>query len=514
MEPERDCECARAPKSSRFGSFFRKYQVLVLTILMLILVKLPLLAYGILMECGEVQNISPPAFFVTIQMIMQPCLVDTDDYISRKYLRKILTIGSLVLAFGVISAGFAGLLFNERNIIFSLFYGPLGGIGAFVITALLRKILQGLFGANNSHVIDVVQGASQGFSQLLFPLLLAQIRTSFGAQMGILFLGSIVLHTLPLGLILSRSKLQLSVHNLVRYKSVALDDPMMDVNAPNSMKRWGNLMGINNNGEDDDDDLPMKNLTSQGVEIMDTIPEEDEISENSVEMLQKKQDSLEKFRMKKWKIFREYWQECRKILSELFVNPFRILFGRQIILPGVILKAFGIFVHILVISGLPCFTANNTLHLNSLESSTILAIMAIPIVVITFSSIWMEDLLQEKGKYWHIVGEICKFVGCIVFQASRTIFFLRLGILLLGVGEGIKIIQERILRECTIAEFGDEITWRVAQSYISAVSGYFVLIFTFCTNQFLAHFTFGTIFLITGLFYSAAIFIFALVHYF
>lgn len=362
------------------------------------------------MDCERFQSISPPVFFIAIQMIMQPCLVGAEDNIGQRHLRKILTCGSLTFSIGVFLAGIAELIFHEKNLLFSLLYGALGGIGAFLITAILRRIFEKLFGKSDSHLIDVILAGSQAISQLSLPVLLSLIRMEYGREMAVIILGSILLHTLPLVLLISQPHLNQPVHNLVRYHSVKLNDLEMPTN---SMKRWGNISGINNNFEEEDQ--PMKNVTSQGVEILDTIPEEDEgVSGKSVEIQEiKPKEYPEDLPGRKWLFFLEYWQEFLKIFTQLFINPFRYIVERQTLVPGVILKACDVFIYILMVSGLPCYASGSTFSLNFFDTAIFLTLMATPILVVTFSSAWMDDVLREKAKYWHIAGEICKLVGCI-----------------------------------------------------------------------------------------------------
>uniref|UniRef100_A0A1B0DJS7 Uncharacterized protein n=1 Tax=Phlebotomus papatasi TaxID=29031 RepID=A0A1B0DJS7_PHLPP len=410
MESEKDGENPEVEKICFLRRFLDKYQVLIISILTLVFLSGPHHLYGIVMDCERFQSISPPVFFIAIQMIMQPCLVESEDNIGQNHLRKILT-------------------------------------------------------------------------------------------------SSILMHTLPLVLLISQPHLNQPVHNLVRYHSVKLNDLEMPTN---SMKRWGNISGINNNFEEEDQ--PMKNMTSQGVEILDTIPEEDEgVSGKSVEIQEiKPKEYLEDLPGRKWLFFLEYWQEILKIFTQLFINPFRYIVERQTLVPGVILKACDVFIYILMVSGLPCYASGSTFNLNFFDTGIFLTLMATPILVVTFSSAWMDDVLREEAKYWHIAGEICKLIGCIVTTCAQTLFFLRMGVLFLGIGQGVfSVVQDRVLREIT-----QENDWRKTKCHTSAVCGYLVLIFTFFTNNLLLHFTLRTIFLTSAVFYSAAILIFTLTIYF
>ncbi|XP_059609433.1 uncharacterized protein LOC132256869 [Phlebotomus argentipes] len=475
--------------------------VTLLSIVTLVLLCAPQHIFGLLMDCERFQSISPPVFFIAIQMIMQPCLGESEDGIIRAFL----STGSLALSFGIIFASVSEIILQEKTLLFSLLYGALGGIGAFLVTTIIRRFLNRFFEENNANLIEVIESTSLALSQLLFPFLVMQMRMFYGADMALLFLGAILLHILPLGLILSHSRLQVQMHNLGRHQSVTPND----LKTPqNGMRRWGNMTGINNHHLADDYELPLKNITSQGVEIMDTIPEEDEgISGKSIDIPDIK---LRQFHTRKYYFLFEYCQESRRILSELFVNPFRSIIKRQILFPGVILRACDMLIYTLMVSGLPCLVTGEKYRLSLVESSILLSLMALPIILIALTSAWMEDVLCEKSKYWHISGEISKLVGCIIITSSHTIFFLRMGVLCLGAGQGLFIIlQERIIREIV-----DEDNWRLTRSHISAVSGYLLLILGFFTNHLIAIVEFSTIFLVTGLFYSAAIFSFILTTYF
>ncbi|GAB0100881.1 MFS transporter superfamily [Sergentomyia squamirostris] len=480
--------------------------LLILTILTLIPVNSPVHIYGLSSDCDKFESFSAPGLFVATQMLMQPSLLNLQEQITKLHLRKILALGSVMLSCGIILAGSFQVIFHERTITFVLFYGALSGIGSFLINGLLKKILEDIFDRKDNPLIDVIMSVTEGLGQLIFPIIFLQIIKNFGQEMSLLLLGSILLHILPLILLISHFNLPSSTKNLVRYQSVMLNDLKT---TPGIMKRWDKLIGINNNFEnyDDENDVPMKNLTSQGVEILDTIPEEDETGSSEKFHVPRERESA--FR-RKFRIFSGFCGEFWRIFMEMCVNPFRTLYEWQVLLSGIILKATDVFIYVLMISGLPCFASGKDFHLDQLNCAILISLMGVPVIVVTLASVWMEDVLSVKAKHWHTAGEICKFTGCLVLTSSRTVFFLRVGVLLLGSGHGVSgILQDRVLKEQV-----PEDDWRSIKSHIYSISGFLVFIFTIFVNHLLQYFTLASIFLIVGLFYSAAIFIFTLTNYF
>ncbi|CAG9803136.1 unnamed protein product [Chironomus riparius] len=534
---------------------------------------------------GSIALIWIPIIFNAVYLLVTPWLFNTlipstthaNSNAMRLTNRNVIIVFTLIMSAAISLSGFTFSYLNANFFLICLLYGVIGGMSSCVILGKMFVIINGILRNERLHLINFIYSFGTGLTQFVFPFVTHYVMLWFCHNCTILIIGALITHIIPIVLILIPNdeydgiSMKLESNNLVdmrkkfpnelrkieesRYSDISSASydfyPEM-IKYPSDVLdmdniQWKNPSNFNDtssSSKNDKDDHFLEILdsnrvmNSDGVEILETITEEENVDEETkfpgdIIIDEMKQDSRNPIDLIYEEVNKKHEENQRqnenykyivlkRFVSHKYENAFTV-FYRQVInplsrslkifqfYPAVILKSIDIFSYLLFVTFILPNQAMSQYQFVERENVIyLITLMGLCWIIYSIAVLkFHKSLKQNFIHYFHLVGLLAKFFGYLFTNQRYSFNGFIFGIILISMGHANSFhLQETVIRNCFHPR-----KWYYIRGPIYSFSGFLILVYCIIFHILHAYLSFVTFTNIFVLFNLCAILIWLLTNY-
>lgn len=526
---------------------------------------------------GSIALIWTPIIFNAIYLLVTPWLFNTlipsSSHSKLLTNRNVIIVFTLILSAAISLSGFTFSYLDANFLVIFVLYGVVGGMSSCVILGKMFVIINGILRNERLHLINFIYSFGTGVTQLLFPFVTHFVMQCLCYNCSIIIIGALVLHIIPITLLLlsksddgqgvkeasnmvdmrkkfpndlrrteeSRysdiSSASYDFHpEMIKYPSDVLD---MDT------VQWKNPSNFNDNvlvhKDDNNDDHFLeildshRVLNSEGVEILETIAEEEEEMKFPEEMTNEAEskdignaidliyeEMNKQHEEKQRQNGHQTYAVLKRFVSHKYESAFTVIY-RQILnplsrslkifqfYPAVILKSIDIFSYLLFVTFILPNQAMKQFRFVERENVIyLITLMGLCWIIYSIAVLkFHKSLKQNSVHYFHFLGLLAKFFGYLFTNQRYSFNGFIFGIILISMGHANSFhLQETVIRNCFHPR-----KWYYIRGPIYSFSGFLILIYSILFHILHSHTCFVTFTNIFVLFNLCGILIWLLTNY-